>query len=312
MKNKVKHYPIQFSIPTNRILNEFVEKECCFSYISPGKTKYSFDSEDEYYRHYASCYFAITMEKSGWDCLRHYEILGSGCVPYFLDLENCPDNTLFRLPKKLLMKARELPGMPSYGEVVNHAKRDDLGNLSFDWAKFDKDGYFELLDELKSYTRRYLTTYSMAKYFVDKLPFDVKRVLWVCTGRSPVQKKMSPDYQRDSLIIGLTEIGVDVSVTSDLWWLYDDADEIDVRTQYGMGFTITRNIPSGKRKKFTAHDKFDAIIMGTSSNDGYHDEWKSYTMGYEKERVIWVDGTDHHGDHKIPPTCGIAFRREAE
>jgi hypothetical protein len=311
---KVTHYPIQFSIPTNRILNESVEKEHCFSYISPGKTKYSFDSEDEYYRHYASCYFAVTMEKGGWDCLRHYEILGSGCVPYFLDLENCPKDTMFRLPKKLLMKARELPGMPSYEEVVNHAERDDLENLSFDWDKFDKDEYFELLDELKSYTRNHLTTEAMAKYFMDKLPYDLERVLVVCKPACA-----GVDYQRDLLVVGLTELGVKVHMTSDLWWLREDLHRKQRRkirrNFWGKGFTTTGNISTERHLKLLEDhndEMFDAIIMSTSSNTGYCEEWERYTLEYSAERIVWVDGNDISGDHKIPPMCGITFRREVE
>ncbi len=306
MRHEVTHYPIQFSIPTNRILNESVEKGHCFSYISPGKTKYSFDSEDEYYRHYASCYFAVTMKKCGWDSLRHYEIMASGCVPYFLDLESCPKDTMFRLPKKLLMKARELPGMPSYEEVVDHAKNDDLGNLSFDWDKFDKDEYFELLGELKSYTRNHLTTKALAKYFMDKLPYDLERVLVACRPH----KHHTADYQRDSLMIGLMELGVDVCSTSDMWWLYEDADESEIRNFWGKGFTITRNIPVEKRRTDN-EGKFDAVIICTSSNGGYEKlRCKKLTRGYDRERVIFVDGNDIGGNHNIPQQCGYVFRRE--
>ena len=31
-------------------------------------------------------WFALTRPKGGWDCLRHYEILAAGTLPYFLDL----------------------------------------------------------------------------------------------------------------------------------------------------------------------------------------------------------------------------------
>jgi serine/threonine protein kinase len=40
--------------------------------------------------------------------MRHYEILGNNCIPYFVGLEDCPKNTLANLPKELLLEAREL------------------------------------------------------------------------------------------------------------------------------------------------------------------------------------------------------------
>jgi hypothetical protein len=30
------------------------------------------------------------QKKGGWDCLRHYEIIGNGCMPYFENIEKCP------------------------------------------------------------------------------------------------------------------------------------------------------------------------------------------------------------------------------
>jgi hypothetical protein len=50
------------------------------------------------------------MKKAGWDCMRHYEILGNNCIPYFVGLEDCPKNTLANLPKELLLEAKDLAG----------------------------------------------------------------------------------------------------------------------------------------------------------------------------------------------------------
>jgi hypothetical protein len=69
------------------------------------------------------------MKKAGWDCMRHYEILGNNCIPYFIDLEDCPKNTLTNLPKELLLK------------LENY-----LNN-------FDDQKYFSILNELFEYTK---------------------------------------------------------------------------------------------------------------------------------------------------------------
>ena len=47
---------------------------------------------------YQNSLFSLTYRKTGWDCLRHYEILASGSIPLFLDLEKCPEDTT-TLPK---------------------------------------------------------------------------------------------------------------------------------------------------------------------------------------------------------------------
>ena len=83
------------------------------------------------------------MKKAGWDALRHYEILGNYCIPYFIGLENCPETTLANLPKDLLLEARDLV-----------------------WD-FDETIYYNILDELFDYTCNNLTTKHLAKYIMD-------------------------------------------------------------------------------------------------------------------------------------------------
>jgi hypothetical protein len=95
--------------------------------------------------------------------------------------------------------------------------------------------------------------------------------------------------------------------------LYDDASEEVIRKTYGRGFTVTMNIPSKKRKAFHKNKTFDAIIMCASSNRGFNQSWKTYFAGYDKEKIIWVDGSDiRKTSHYIPSACGIAFKREME
>ena len=75
--------------------------------------------------------------------MRHYEILGNYCIPYFIGLEECPDNTLANLPKDLLLQAR------------------DLAN------NFDEQEYYRILDEIFEYTKNNLTTKNIAQYIID-------------------------------------------------------------------------------------------------------------------------------------------------
>ena len=80
--------------------------------------------------------FALTTKKCGWDCMRHYEILANGCIPYFPDIENCPSNTMALLPKELLLKANYL--YKSNSQISS-----------------ESDEYISLSNQLLEYTKNY-------------------------------------------------------------------------------------------------------------------------------------------------------------
>ena len=103
-------HPITFSIPKEKIYENYnVIKTKILSNLIPDFTlNYIYDNEEEYYNEYKTSYFAITRKKAGWDCMRHYEILANGCIPYFLNIENCPKNTMYLLPKKLFIQSNIL------------------------------------------------------------------------------------------------------------------------------------------------------------------------------------------------------------
>ena len=77
--------------------------------------------------------------------MRHYEILGNYCMPYFVGLEDCPKGTLANLPKELLFEGRELAN------------------------NFDEQKYFIILDELFNYTKNNLTTKNIVNYILNKI-----------------------------------------------------------------------------------------------------------------------------------------------
>ena len=70
------NYLIGLSIPEEKIIDYIPEKTKMLSNMIPGNlSTYIYDNEIDYYNEYRSSYFAITMKKHGWDCLRHYEIM---------------------------------------------------------------------------------------------------------------------------------------------------------------------------------------------------------------------------------------------
>ena len=85
------------------------------------------------------------MKKAGWDCMRHYEILGNYCMPYFIGLEDCPKDTLSNFPKELLLEGKNLAN------------------------NFDNSNYFRILDEIYNHTKERLTTKSLAEYIINKI-----------------------------------------------------------------------------------------------------------------------------------------------
>ena len=140
--------PIGFAIPEQLIVEEVPEKQTYWATVIPGnRVTYVFDNEADYYRDYQRSHYAITTKKSGWDCLRHYEIMMNGCVPYFPFLEHCPPQTMANLPKRMLRECFE---------QVNS------GNL---------DGIFykEVAASLLDYTKTNLTTKVLAKYVIGSL-----------------------------------------------------------------------------------------------------------------------------------------------
>jgi hypothetical protein len=58
--------------------------------VPASATKHAFDAEADYYADLQSARFGITTKRSGWDCMRHYEIAANGAVPCFRALEDKP------------------------------------------------------------------------------------------------------------------------------------------------------------------------------------------------------------------------------
>ena len=138
--------PITFGIPTCKLAKPNKSKTQEYATCIPGQPEtYIFKDEKSYYNDYQKSYYGVTMKKAGWDCMRHYEILGNYCMPYFIGLEDCPKDTLVNLPKELLFEGREL---------INN---------------FDEHKYYIILDEIFNHTKNNLTTKNIANYLLEKI-----------------------------------------------------------------------------------------------------------------------------------------------
>ena len=138
--------PISFSYPECKIGKVNKNKTQDYGTNIPGdKSTYTFKNESDYYADYNRSYFGVTMKKAGWDCLRHYEILGNYCMPYFTDIDQCPANTLTTLPKNLIKISNKL---------LN---------------EFDINQYYDIMDNTFEYFKKNCTTKATAKYILENI-----------------------------------------------------------------------------------------------------------------------------------------------
>jgi len=140
-----KVLPISFAIPDSILREELAPKTQFFGTVFPGDTNtYIFKNEEEYFNDYYKSYYGVTCKKGGWDCLRHYEILANRSIPYFLDLKDCPKNTLHNFPKDIILYTNE------------YAKNNTI-----------PPDYFKVQEELYYYTKANLTTSKLAQYVIE-------------------------------------------------------------------------------------------------------------------------------------------------
>lgn len=160
-------YPISFAIPECRFNNcpdkpNLSIKQCLEqnNIVELNnllkKDKYKFSTEEEYYQTYANSFFGITKKKCGWDCLRHYEILASGCIPYFENFTAMPKTIMHNWPIDLQIEANNL----YYTFLWSHP--DHIKNRAI------KD-YYNLYIRFIDYAKKHLTTKALAIYVLSKL-----------------------------------------------------------------------------------------------------------------------------------------------
>jgi hypothetical protein len=171
--------PISFAYPESKIHTHILNKEKVLAYIIPGISEtFIYNDEESYFNDYKISLFAYTWRKAGWDCLRHYEILGNDCIPLFLDIEQCPDTICATLPKELLKEFYHKTGIyelykmnepMEYNQQRTLITNRDLNlintlELTDDFFIL----YMEYLQKLKEYTIKHLTTTNLAKYILNE------------------------------------------------------------------------------------------------------------------------------------------------
>jgi len=155
-------FPISFSIHSSKIQDKVPIKKKILSDIIPGfnrENDYTFNKEEDYYNEYKQSIFAISFKKSGWDCMRHYEILACGCIPIYKDLKDCPSSIMTHFPKYLVSKSEEL-----YDKVKDLSLEDAVILTA------------QLSEDLLAYTKNFLTNEYMAEYILNRSGHNKKEV----------------------------------------------------------------------------------------------------------------------------------------
>lgn len=304
-------YPISFSIPTEKFkeirsrLSTSTNKLYILSPLIPGNSAtYIYETEDSYYRQYNESYFALTMKKGGWDCMRHYEIILAGCLPYFIDIEQCPENTMALWDKQMLLEANALYRNSFENKSIDSVTSEDLA------------AYNALLERFLAHLESRFTAGNMAKYILETAGFPhAKRVLYL-SGQT------GEDYLRCITLGGFKELlGDGCHDFPRIPHVYK-GEPIDYRALYGRGFTYSEivdpKLRDGSRDASIEEDirnkYYDVVIYGS-----YHRGVPYYDLVssvYEPSRVILLCGEDayYHNmcfDHHVYSQRGnIVFVRE--
>jgi hypothetical protein len=213
--------------------------------------------------------------------MRHYEILANGCIPYFIDIESCPQNTMALLPKNLLIEGNNL------------YKKLNTKSIT-DFTEEDINEYNNLVITLLDYTKNNLTTQKIARYILKKSEFpNVSNILYL-------SGCIEPDYLRCTALHGFKELlGINCHDYPKIPHIYKSTD-INYYNLYGKGISYTNLLEQSLHnndldntiEKDIMNKKYDIIIYGS-----YHRGMPYYDLVcqiYKPNEIILLCGQDIH------------------
>jgi hypothetical protein len=267
--------PITFSIPEEKIIHSFPKKTKLLSNLIPGDLKtYIYKTEKDYYAEYQSSYFAMTTKKAGWDCMRHYEIIANGCLPYFPDIEQCPLFTMVLFPKDLAIRSNQLYHKMKTS-IQKHLKE-----------------YSELWVEMMAYLRYHLTTEKVSLSILHRTGnTHTKKILFL-------SGCIRPDYLRCLTLHGLKCLmGDKCHDYPRLPHMYSDFYGGPL---YGNGFSYSKLLDPSMRNptldttviEDIKTKQYDIVIYGS-----YHRGMPFYSLVcdfYPPDKIILLCGEDLH------------------
>lgn len=275
-------HAISFAVPEEVIVPDVPAKDRVMSRVAPremgGTCQYS--DETEYHAEYRRSYFGATRRKAGWDCMRHYEILANGCIPYFEGLDRLPTSVMHDFPRELVRRGMELLPDPTAAiERLPVAALDDV------------------IAALLLHTRARLTTRARALEIMREMGIeqgDVETVLFL--GLDPL-----PDYLRCAALDGFKRLfGARCTAEVEVPHLYQDFPVELCPQLYGRGFTYARHLPPWTRaapsldptESRIRRGDFDLVVYGSAHRGlPYLDV---VTDHVDPGRVAFLCGEDTH------------------
>ena len=296
-RTKSNVHGINFSIPEEKIVKEIPTKLRMESLLIPGKLEtYIYETETDYYKQYQESYFAITCKKRGFDCLRHYEIIANGCIPVFLDIDSCPNNTMYLYPKDLQKEANKFYSSYHYSEL------DDSDFIN---------KYNILINKFLSYMREHLTTVKVAEYVLEKSNNENKKNILFLVGLD------YSDYLRCTTLHGFkTKFGNSCHDFPKLPHLYNGGSHSGL---YGKEFTYSGLLDNELHldnfdncfllDELIKSHYFDIVIYGSSTRGMMF--YNSVLSFYKPEEIIYLNGEDESlKESSLPETNSHIFVRE--
>lgn len=279
-------HSLGLSVPEEIIVPWVPNKNKDFASVIPDVAyTYSFEDQNQYYNDYKKSFYGISHKKGGlgeggsWDCMRHYEILANGCIPYFQDLDKCPPQTMTMFPKQLVAAAMRVPGV--YPNRIDH-------------NTFSGSDYQLYANAILKHTKENLTTKAMGRYLLSKVEKpDAKSVLYLSGSVDPI-------CIRDVMLHGLRSLlGPGLVDYPQVPHLYRSLSKEDADQLLGKGFTLTRILDDINIDRVTnnvlesiKNREYDLIVYG-SVHQGFP-LWSEVTASYDFKEIVLICGEDEH------------------
>mmetsp|Transcript_16623 Transcript_16623/g.55395 ORF Transcript_16623/g.55395 Transcript_16623/m.55395 type:complete len:657 (-) Transcript_16623:18-1988(-) len=330
-----KVVPISYAAYPEYIRDDPLPKIYDFAPYKPGSNTmyrshrmYNALDEADYFDDYSRSYFAITRRKAGWDCMRHYEILAAGAIPYFFNLTSLPRQTMMTFPRGLVIEAMGMKGVT----VIKDG--DHVVETRIDHSVFNHSHYFILLHQLQDFTKKHLSTIALAKRFLKMMNVTdlgaVKVLYIVYPGAWPPDGTFDEGGNlRDMLFHGLRSLlGPSLVDPIRLDHMYDDwfpaqgqmplqdwelTEKVVRDGLHAWGYFHAGHLPAyeeidrGDIEERLRAKEFDLVVVGSICHDmvarrdlegvnvDIPDEfpyWETIKEVYQPNQVALVDGDD--------------------